>query len=53
VHVRRKLNDAMTAQDITLIVKGGGSGTRSKTGSAKRKNRQGTGQLSSRRIKTR
>ncbi|MBH0197184.1 MAG: hypothetical protein HP494_16720, partial [Nitrospira sp.] len=53
VHVLRKLNDAMTAQDITLIVKGGGSGNRSKTGPNKRKNRQGNGQLSSRRIRTR
>ena len=52
-HVLKQLDDAVTAQDITLIVKGGGSWTRNKTGSAKRKNRQGNGQLSSRRIKTR
>ncbi|MBH0198351.1 MAG: hypothetical protein HP497_02895 [Nitrospira sp.] len=52
-HVLQQLDDAVTAQDITLIVKGGGSGTRSKTGPAKRKNRQGNGQFSSRRIRTR
>jgi 16S rRNA (cytidine1402-2'-O)-methyltransferase len=52
-HVLQQLDDTVPAQDITLILKGGRPGTRSKTGSAKRENRQGNGQLSSRRIKTR
>lgn len=41
--VFRKLDKAVKAQDITLIVNGGRLGTQSKTGPAQRKNRQRNG----------
>jgi 16S rRNA (cytidine1402-2'-O)-methyltransferase len=53
VHVLRNLDDAMNAQDFTLILKGGRSVTQSRKGPSKRRNGQGNGQLSSRRIRTR
>ena len=53
LHVLRNLNDAVTAQDITLIVKEGRAVSQSRTGPFRRGNRQGNGQLSSRRIRIR
>ncbi len=53
MHVLQKLDEAVMAQDTTLILKGGRPVKRNTTEPAKRKNRQGNGQLSSRRIKTR
>jgi 16S rRNA (cytidine1402-2'-O)-methyltransferase len=51
LHVLKKLDEAARAQDITLILKGGQSVTRRKTGPSKRRPRKT--QLSSRRIRTR
>ena len=51
LQVLRMLNDAVTAQDITFIVKGGRPAARRKPGSSKPRQRKD--QLSSRRIRTR
>jgi 16S rRNA (cytidine1402-2'-O)-methyltransferase len=53
VHVLRNIAEAVTAQDITLILKGGRPRTQRRTGPSIQGTGRVIGQLSSRRIKTR